>query len=668
MIALVVTIIVLLILAAVAINLTIGDNGIFKRAQQATEEYSKSEAKEKIEMLLADFQIGKVNGEESDLKKYLIKNLQVGVAINEDGNYTFNLGEWAVTLNENQLISIEKFKINVDKTYPNVASMKADSGLTNGKLVQTEGYWDKQYGGSAYYDIVSSTSLTVDDTKCIQLDNGLYAELHPINDTVTVNQFGAYGDGEHDDAEAIQIALNSGHSNVNFEGQEYKICKDIRIQNDNIFLLGNKATIFYEDDIIFGDDFIIRIAGTSNQAVKNVIIDGIRIESRDTGISDKALRFVKIFYAEGVELTNCEFITPEIENNSKRIMTGIDCGEYYKKININNCNIRIYTNGLAGGGIWLRTSSDNTSDVKIYNNYIEKTSHDELIAVFGNGRIKNVKIEGNTLVNRNYKKLDINNYSYPVFSFGLANATLEDIEFVNNILDVDTSGATFTWYDKVKNFYIANNEMKINIAKSVETFGCTSFGIGGSADIAIDRNIVFDNNSIEVNELDISKTNTHRLINGATKVNNNKITMNVCVYNIISNAYEVSNNQIYLNKDLGGIVSFEGRSNLLYCEMNIQNDISYQNNTIYFADSINHTNVAFINFKNFALNGKKVNVIGNNIVENNNYDMALSVLILDNMLDTSTQYIYMLDNKFEHFSKVYINNSKKVYEIVERKG
>ena len=47
LIALVVTIIVLLILAGVAITLSIGDNGIFKRAGQATnawEEASKNEA------------------------------------------------------------------------------------------------------------------------------------------------------------------------------------------------------------------------------------------------------------------------------------------------------------------------------------------------------------------------------------------------------------------------------------------------------------------------------------------------------------------------------------------------------------------------------------------------------------------------------------------------
>ena len=50
MIALVVTIIVLLILAAVAINLTIGENGIFTRAQDATEKWQEAEVNEQDEM------------------------------------------------------------------------------------------------------------------------------------------------------------------------------------------------------------------------------------------------------------------------------------------------------------------------------------------------------------------------------------------------------------------------------------------------------------------------------------------------------------------------------------------------------------------------------------------------------------------------------------------
>lgn len=50
LVALVVTIIVLLILAGVAISLTIGENGIFTRAQNATEKWDEAEAQEETEM------------------------------------------------------------------------------------------------------------------------------------------------------------------------------------------------------------------------------------------------------------------------------------------------------------------------------------------------------------------------------------------------------------------------------------------------------------------------------------------------------------------------------------------------------------------------------------------------------------------------------------------
>ena len=246
LIALIVTIIVLIILAGVSINMIVGENGIITQSQRAEEDYSKSEVKEKVELALNEYMIEKSTEEDSNFANFLRKTLQVGVAENEDNTYSFMLGEWQVVTDENKVISIEKFKLDVDKTYPNVASMKADTGLTDGQLVQTEGYWDKQYAGGAYYDIVSSTSLTVDDTKCIQLDNGLYAELHVINDTVTVNQFGAYGDGEHDDAVTVELALNSQYQNVYFENSTYKINDTINVNNE-ICVIGKDKTNIYSD-------------------------------------------------------------------------------------------------------------------------------------------------------------------------------------------------------------------------------------------------------------------------------------------------------------------------------------------------------------------------------------------------------------------------------------
>ena len=56
LIALVVTVIVLLILAGVAINLTVGDNGLFRRAQNAADTWQMAEQNEQSEMdKAADF-------------------------------------------------------------------------------------------------------------------------------------------------------------------------------------------------------------------------------------------------------------------------------------------------------------------------------------------------------------------------------------------------------------------------------------------------------------------------------------------------------------------------------------------------------------------------------------------------------------------------------------
>ena len=288
LISLVVTIIVLLILAGITISMLFGENGLLNRATDATEEYSKSEAREKVELLLSEYVIDKATGENDNFAKFLRKNLQVGVAENDDDTYSFMLGEWQVVATENKVISIEKFKLDVDKTYPNVASMKADTELTAGQLVQTESYWDKQYGGSAYYDIISSTSLAVDDGKCIQLDNGLYAELHPINDTVTVNQFGAYGDGEHDDAEALNNAINNEFSNIEFEKREYKINSRIDINESNKTIFGNDATIFYNDEFVFVDDFIIGIFN-NDDIIKNILVQNLSLINNNTTKSEETL-------------------------------------------------------------------------------------------------------------------------------------------------------------------------------------------------------------------------------------------------------------------------------------------------------------------------------------------------------------------------------------------
>ena len=89
LIALVITIVVLIILAGVAINMTLGENGIFNKAKYAKEEYKKAEVKEKIELAIIDVQTEKVSkGEQCTIDTLVaeLPNKLDGMMIAKDGD------------------------------------------------------------------------------------------------------------------------------------------------------------------------------------------------------------------------------------------------------------------------------------------------------------------------------------------------------------------------------------------------------------------------------------------------------------------------------------------------------------------------------------------------------------------------------------------------------
>ena len=91
LIALVITIIVLIILAGVTINLTLGQNGLFTRAKTAREEYSTAEAKEKLEQEILNVQIQAVQeGKDFNLKylKEKIDKTKYEITLDDDENPT----------------------------------------------------------------------------------------------------------------------------------------------------------------------------------------------------------------------------------------------------------------------------------------------------------------------------------------------------------------------------------------------------------------------------------------------------------------------------------------------------------------------------------------------------------------------------------------------------
>ena len=85
LIALIITIIIMLILAGVVLNVTIGENGIFKIAKYAVQKNNEESAKEKLQLLLEELRTHKYSSEDYNEKEYIDYYLK-SKGMNTSGN------------------------------------------------------------------------------------------------------------------------------------------------------------------------------------------------------------------------------------------------------------------------------------------------------------------------------------------------------------------------------------------------------------------------------------------------------------------------------------------------------------------------------------------------------------------------------------------------------
>lgn len=134
--------------------------------------------------------------------------------------------------------------------YENIEAVK-NANLKVGDVVETLGYYVAYDGGTARYKIIEAETLVAEGGFMHKLANGLVAQLLMPNDTdCNVKQFGAKGNNEDDDINAIQLAVDfvQGLPNggtVYFPQGNYKITKEIRIKKSNVTLQGLKGNKIY---------------------------------------------------------------------------------------------------------------------------------------------------------------------------------------------------------------------------------------------------------------------------------------------------------------------------------------------------------------------------------------------------------------------------------------
>ena len=235
LLSLVVTIIVLLILAGVAINLIVGNNGLLKRTKVAKEIYEESKAREKLELILNDIQI-----EKNINSKYGEENVDK------------DLEKQGVIVIDNIAI-IDGWKFEIDKSVPKIAySLGKGEESHTINITHKEEYTEDYVKATLKIEIMDNEEKITEiliNGKNIEIpspENGIYKIDHIVtengNYTILVknekNEYKALKinvnnlteDMEIYDKETMELFRNKVNEGRTFEGKEARVIKDIDLQ------------------------------------------------------------------------------------------------------------------------------------------------------------------------------------------------------------------------------------------------------------------------------------------------------------------------------------------------------------------------------------------------------------------------------------------------------
>ena len=201
LIALVITIIVLIILAGVAINLAFGQNGLVARAKAARGEYSTAEAKEKLEQEILNVQIQAIQeGKEFNLKylKEKIDKTKYEITLDDEENPTTAVIK---EIGSNYYLTVDsKLKVTkVEEKAPKLQYIKfSELTWTSGKAsvelsTKEAGTIEYKVGKDGIYQAGTTISnLSNGDIVYARINNnGTYTdeETLEIKDTIAPEEF-----------------------------------------------------------------------------------------------------------------------------------------------------------------------------------------------------------------------------------------------------------------------------------------------------------------------------------------------------------------------------------------------------------------------------------------------------------------------------------------------
>lgn len=371
---------------------------------------------------------------------------------------------WCVK-DENSALDYSVYFFPVDKLFASVDELKDSTELTEGMKVGVKSYYAGLGKGAAIYEIVNEKSTEM-GTQTLE-GTSLFAKLLPFEvngeKIVTVDQFGTYGNGENDDYRKLNIALKYKNATVvEFESKVYLHKNTVTLARSNVRVNAKGAELHnsYKSGTV---NFDFLVDGSIDKRIENVIVENLTILCTETNgkgslYNDRDHFQFEAQYTKNFTLRNCKFVVPEYQNlktdlhvTSVSLRHGIDTLVEGNTIE-NFCGSKAYS-----GGLWIWSDPEFktiSKNIIVRNNYIEKTSHDEVFAFFM-GEFDNVIVENNTILTHDEP---IGDASAHAIGFGVYDVptTIKNVVFSNNTVDVVCKN-DMMMFSNVENIEIFDN-------------------------------------------------------------------------------------------------------------------------------------------------------------------------------------------------------------------
>lgn len=409
------------------------------------------------------------------------------------------------------------------RAFETVADMAAATDLAADMICHTNGFYASGDGGAAFYEIKSTGTANAMDI--IACQDSLKAHLVIAEPFTTPEQFGAYGDGTHDDYTYIQRALNV--ASVLKPANTYKLSNYITLNANNHIDGGT----FIADTGYFvctSDNIIIENATFMGTVADNYVNNYCLKFDDCKNIKVQNCTFKEISVAYCIMFMNgCKYF--DVIGNSiiDYAVNGIEIINGAEYANISNNvikfpNFQISSNNypIALGGSNITPGDDPlpiSKHINCCNNYIEcDTVKWEGIDCHGG---YDIKIIGNTVIDSGNAIVIT-----PITTSNAATERPNNVIITDNFIDGKNNETAGLYGINIasdstanaKNITIANNTIK-NVGYSTATGE-----YGGGMRLSYVTNCLIDNNIIDdCGNIGIAIDNVS---NNEIKISNNSIT------------------------------------------------------------------------------------------------------------------------------------------------